>query len=143
MPPGCLNAAVITSVCAVAAGGLTTWLVVNRGIRRRDERSARGEVIEVPCMLRHPAREGRWLRGRMAVGSSTVAWEPRTRAGAKVPGPTALRQVGTRAPAWREGLRVNPRCTIVACDSSVGAVEIAVMPHDLGHLLLALERSAT
>ncbi|MFH9327683.1 hypothetical protein ACH4KU_01665 [Streptomyces althioticus] len=133
----------ITSVCAMAAGGLTTWLVVSRRARRRDERAARGEVIEVPCMLRHPARRGRWLRGRMAVGPSTVSWEPRTRAGAEAPVPSALRLVGTRAPSWREGLRVNPRCTIVACDSSVGAVEIAVMPHDLGHLLLALERTAT
>ncbi|MGJ7020125.1 hypothetical protein [Streptomyces griseorubens] len=133
----------ITSVCAVAAGGLTTWLVVSRGVRRRDERAARGEVIEVPCVLRHPAaREGRWLRGRMAVGPSTVAWKPSTRAGAKMPAPTALRHTGTRAPSWREGLRMNPRCTIVACDSSVGAVEIAVMPRDLGHLLLAVERSA-
>ncbi|MFH9179247.1 hypothetical protein [Streptomyces albogriseolus] len=131
----------ITSLCAIAAGVLTA-LVLSRTVRRRNERAAEGGTIEVPCMLRHPAREGRWLRGRMAVGPSTVAWKPRTRVGAEVPAPCALRRVGMRAPAWREGLRVNPRCTIVACDSSVGAVEIAVMPHDLGHLLLALERTA-
>ncbi len=138
----CLNTAVITSVCAIAAGALTV-LALGRTVRRRDERAARGGSIEVPCMLRHPARERRWLRGRMVVAPATVAWKPRTRAGAEVPAPTALRQVGTRAPTWWEGLRMNPRCTIVACDSSVGAVEIAVMPHDLGHLLLALDRTAT
>ncbi|MCO4696015.1 hypothetical protein LRR80_02072 [Streptomyces sp. RO-S4] len=137
-----LNAPVIGFVCVLLAGALTAWLV--RGtIRRRDGRAARGEVIEVPCVLRHPAREQRWLRGRMAVGPSTFAWTPRTRAGAKLDPPTALRQVGTRKPTWREGaLRVNPRATIVVCESSVGAVEIAVMPHDVGHVLLALGRHA-
>ncbi|MFI8202492.1 hypothetical protein [Streptomyces sp. NPDC085937] len=129
-------------VCVLVAGALTAW-VVRGTIRRRDGRAARGEVIEVPCMLRHPARARRWLRGRMAVGPSTLAWTSRTRAGARLDPPTALRQVGTRGPTWREGvLRVNPRAMIVVCESSVGVVEIAVMPHDVGHVLLALERHA-
>ncbi|NEE26697.1 hypothetical protein G3M53_14640, partial [Streptomyces sp. SID7982] len=43
-----------------ATGGLTVWLL-GRRVRQRAARAARGAVIEVPCLLRHPARAGRWL----------------------------------------------------------------------------------
>lgn len=78
----------------------------------------------------------------MLVGLSTMAWEPRTRAGADVSLPAGLRQAGLRSPSRREGMRINPRCTIVECASSEGVVEIAVMPNELGHVLLALDRTA-
>lgn len=123
------------------AGALTAWLL-RRKVRHRALGAARGEVIEVPCLFRRPAHEGRWLRGRMTVGPTTMTWKPRTRAGADVSLPAGATQVGLRAPSRREGImRMNPRCTIVECASPEGSAEIAVMPNELGHVLHALSRN--
>ncbi|WP_143626405.1 hypothetical protein [Streptomyces viridosporus] len=77
------------------------------------------------------------------MGPSTLAWEPRTRAGAGVSLPAGLRQVGERSPTRREAMRINGRSRIVECDSSEGTVLVVVMPNELGHVLTALSRNET
>lgn len=136
----CLNAEVIELVVVLAAGGLTTWLL-RRKVRQRADSAAEGDVIKVPCLLRHPSQEGRWLRGRLLVGPSGAGWEPRTRAGAAVSLPEGLRQVGMRSPSWREAMKINGGCRIVECSSPEGPVLVAVMPNELGHVLTALNSS--
>ncbi|MFJ4867625.1 hypothetical protein [Streptomyces sp. NPDC088757] len=122
---------------ALAAGALVTWLV-RRKVRQRTEGAERGDEIGVPCMLRHPAREGRWLRGRMRVGPSGMTWEPSTRAGTAVSLPAELRQTGLRAPSLREAITINGGSRIVECASPEGTVLIAVMPYEVEHVLKAL-----
>ncbi len=79
----------------------------------------------------------------MVIGPSAMTWEPRTRVGAATTLPSGLRQVGLRSPSWREALRFNGGSRIVECTSSEGDVHIAVMPRDLGYVLVALEESET
>ncbi|MET9254703.1 hypothetical protein [Streptomyces sp. NPDC003717] len=55
--------------------------------------------------------------------------------------PAGLHQVGLRRPSLREAVRLNPGARIVECGSAEGAVLIALMPHDLDHLLGALSRA--
>ncbi|MFF7145794.1 hypothetical protein [Streptomyces nodosus] len=123
----------------VVAGGLAAWLL-RRKVKHRADSAAQGNVIKVPCILRHPSLEGRWLRGRMVIGPSTMAWEARTRAGAAVSLPAGLRQVGLRSPSLREAMKINGRSTIVECTSPEGVVLIVVMPNELEHVLTALKR---
>ncbi|WP_151769818.1 hypothetical protein [Streptomyces abyssomicinicus] len=130
----------IELVIGLTAGGLTAWLL-RRKVRRRAVRAAQGDVIKVPCLLRHPSLEGRWLRGRLVAGPFTVAWEPRTRAGAAMSLPAGVRRVGLRSPSLREAMKINGGSTIVECASSEGAVLIAVMPNELDHVLTALSRN--
>ncbi|EFE65610.1 predicted protein [Streptomyces viridosporus ATCC 14672] len=137
-----MNASMIELVVVLVAVGPMAWLL-RRKVKQRADRAARGEVIKVPCLLRHPSLEGRWLRGRMLVGPSTLAWEPRTRAGAGVSLPAGLRQVGERSPTRREAMRINGRSRIVECDSCEGTVLVVVMPNEVGHVLTALSRNAT
>jgi len=92
-------------------------------------------------MFMHPALEGRWLRGRMVIGPSTMAWESRTRAGSAVSLPAGVRQVSLRSPSLREAMKINGGSTVVECTSSEGAVLIAVMPNELDHVLTALSRN--
>jgi hypothetical protein len=131
---------VIELVVDLAAAGLTAWLF-RRGVRQRADSAAQGDVIRIPCLLRHPSHEGRWLRGRLLVGPSGTAWEPRTKAGAAVSLPDGLRQVGVRSPSWREAMKINGGSRIVECDSPEGAVLVAVMPDELDHVLTALKSS--
>ncbi|MFC8171408.1 hypothetical protein ACFUJ0_06695 [Streptomyces sp. NPDC057242] len=128
----------IEILMALAAGGLVTWLV-RRKARQRVEEAGRGDGIAVPCMLRHPAREGRWLRGRMLVGPAGMTWEPSTRAGAAVSLPAELRRTGLRAPSLREAMTINGASRIVECASPEGPVLIAVMPYEAEHVLKALD----
>ncbi|CCK24910.1 hypothetical protein BN159_0531 [Streptomyces davaonensis JCM 4913] len=94
-------------------------------------------------MLRHPALEGRWLRGKMLIGPSTMVWEPGTRAGAALSLPEGLRQVSLRSPSLREAMmKVNGGSRIVECTSSAGAVLIAVMPNEVELVCTALSRDA-
>ncbi|WP_234323049.1 hypothetical protein [Streptomyces bikiniensis] len=122
----------------LAAAALATWLV-RRKARQRVEAAGRGDGIGVPCMLRHPAREGRWLRGRMLVGPSGTTWAPSTRAGAAVSLPAELRRTGLRAPSLREAITINGGSRIVECASPEGTVLIAVMPYEVEHVLGALD----
>ena len=135
----CLNAPVIELVGTLMVGALTAWLV-RRKAKQRAASAAQGNVIRVPCLLRHPSLEGRWLRGRMLIGPSTTDWEPRTRAGAAVSLPAGLRQVGVRSPSLREAMKFNGGSRIVECTSSEGAVLVAVMPNELDHVVTALSR---
>ncbi|MHC3449706.1 hypothetical protein [Streptomyces prasinus] len=132
----------IELVVVLITGGLTAWLL-RRKVKRRAGSASQGNVIKVPCLLRHPSLEGRWLRGRMAIGPSTMAWEPRTKAGTAVSLPAGLQQVSLRSPSLREAMKINGGSTIVECASSEGAVLIAVMPNELGHVLTALSRIGT
>jgi hypothetical protein len=136
----CLNAPVIELVGLFVAAGLTGWLF-RRKAKQRAVSAAQGNVIKVPCMLGHPSLAGRWLRGRMLIGPSTMAWEPRTRAGAAISLPAELRQVSLRSPSLREAMKINGGSRIVECTSSEGAVLIAVMPNELDHVLTALSRN--
>jgi hypothetical protein len=136
----CLNAPVIELVGLFVAAGLTGWLF-RRKAKQRAVSAAQGNVIKVPCMLGHPSLAGRWLRGRMLIGPSTMAWEPRTRAGAAIALPAELRQVSLRSPSLREAMKINGGSRIVECTSSEGAVLIAVMPNELDHVLTALSRN--
>ncbi|WP_406005108.1 hypothetical protein OG440_02205 [Streptomyces sp. NBC_00637] len=129
----------IESALALVVAGLTAWLF-RRKAKQRADRSARGEVIRVPCLLRHPSLGSRWLRGRMVIGPTTMVWEPRARAGAAVSLPAGLRQVGVRSPSLREAVKINGGCRIVECASSEGALLVAVMPTELDHVLTALRR---
>lgn len=138
--PWCLDAPVIIHLFLFATGGLTVWLL-GRRVRQRAARAARGAVIEVPCLLRHPARAGRWLRGRLVTGPGTAAWAPRTRAGAGLGLPAGIRPLDVRSPSTREAMRINAGCRIVECASDEGTVLLAVMPHELGHVLAALART--
>ncbi|MFF9569928.1 hypothetical protein [Streptomyces sp. NPDC014685] len=128
---------------AVLAGGLTGWWLLRRKVRQRAASAAQGNAIKVPCLLRHPSLEGRWLRGRMVIGLSTMTWEPRTKAGAAVSLPAGMQQVSLRSPSRREAMKINGRGRIVECTSSEGAVLIAVMPNELDHVLTALSRIGT
>ncbi|MGW9450945.1 hypothetical protein [Streptomyces sp. NPDC055632] len=123
---------------ALAAGALVTWLF-RRKVRQRAEDAGRGDEIAVPCMLRHPAREGRWLRGRMRVGPAGMTWDPGSRAGAAVSLPAELRRTGLRAPSLREAMTINGASRIVECASPEGTVLIAVMPYEVEHVLKALD----
>ncbi|MFB7027479.1 MULTISPECIES: hypothetical protein [unclassified Streptomyces] len=123
---------------ALAAGALVTWLF-RRKVRQRAEGAGRGDEIAVPCMLRHPAREGRWLRGRMRVGPAGMTWDPGSRAGAAVSLPAELRRTGLRAPSLREAMTINGASRIVECASPEGTVLIAVMPYEVEHVLKALD----
>jgi hypothetical protein len=131
---------VIELVGLVVAAGLTAWLF-RRKVKQRADSAAQGDVIKVPCMLRHSSLEGRWLQGRMLIGPSTMAWESRTKAGAGVSLPAGVRQVSLRSPSLREALKINGGSRIVECTSSEGAVLIAVMPNELDHVLTALSRN--
>ena len=133
----CLNAPVIELVVVLAAAGLTAWWF-RRRVKQRANSAAQGNVIKIPCLLRHPALEGRWLRGRLLVGPSGMGWEPRTKAGAAVSLPEGLRQVSLRSPSWRESMKINGRSRIVECSSPEGALLVAVMPNELDHVLTAL-----
>ncbi|WP_234313590.1 hypothetical protein [Streptomyces sp. NBRC 109706] len=124
-------------VVACLAAGLTTWLFRRRAQRRADK-ADQGGAITFTCLLRHPSRGDRWLRGRVLLGPSTLAWEPRTRSGAGISLPADLRRVGVRSPTAREAIRINGRSRIVECVSPQGKVLLAVMPHDADHLLGAL-----
>ncbi|MEW2065339.1 hypothetical protein AB0899_32075 [Streptomyces sp. NPDC007002] len=128
---------------AVLAGGLMGWWLLRRKVRQRASSAAQGHSIKVPCLLRHPLFEGRWLRGRMVIGPSTMTWEPRTRAGAAVSLPTGLQQVSLRSPSLREAMKINGGSKIIECTSSEGAVLIAVMPNELGYILAALSSVGT
>ncbi|MEV7422912.1 MULTISPECIES: hypothetical protein [unclassified Streptomyces] len=130
----------IELVVAFIAAGLMSWLV-RRKVRQRAASAAQGDVIKVPCLLRHPSLGSRWLRGRLLIGPATMAWEPRTKAGAAVALPTGLRQVGVRSPSFREALKINGGSKIVECASSEGDVHLVVMPNELGHVLTALSRN--
>ncbi|MFE5512924.1 hypothetical protein ACFQ9J_20515 [Streptomyces sp. NPDC056529] len=128
----------IEILMALAAGGLVAWLV-RRKARQRVEDAGRGDEIAVPCMLRHPAREGRWLRGRMLMGPAGMTWDPGSRAGAAVSLPAELRRTGLRAPSLREAMTINGASRIVECASPEGTVLIAVMPYEVEHVLKALD----
>lgn len=136
----CLNAPVIELVVALAAAGMTAWLF-RRGVKQRADSAAQGNVIKIPCLLRHPSIEGRWLRGRLVIGPSGMGWEPRTKAGAAVSLPEGLRQVSVRSPSWREAVKINGGSRIVECSSPEGALLVAVMPNELDHVLTALNSS--
>lgn len=133
----CLNAPVIQIVVVLVAAGLTAWLL-RRKVKQRAESAAQGNMIKVPCLLRHPSLEGRWLRGRLLTGPSGMAWEPRTKAGAAVSLPDGLRQVSVRSPSLREAMKINGGSRIVECTSPEGALLVAVMPNELDHVLTAL-----
>ncbi|WP_346346101.1 hypothetical protein [Streptomyces sp. SID5789] len=130
----------IELVVALAAAGVTAW-VFRRRVKQRADSAAQGDVIKIPCLLRHPSVEGRWLRGRLVTGPSGTAWEPRTKAGAAVSLPEGLRQVGVRSPSWREALKINGGSRIVECSSLEGALLVAVMPNELDYVLTALNNS--
>ncbi|WP_329101955.1 hypothetical protein [Streptomyces sp. NBC_01439] len=127
----------IELVLPLAAAGLTVWLF-RRKVQQRADSAAQGNVIKVPCLLRHPSLEGRWLRGRLLIGPSLLAWEPRTKAGAAVSLPEGLRRVSVRSPSLREAMKINAGCRIVECTSPEGALLVAVMPNELDHVLTAL-----
>ncbi|MFE4832661.1 hypothetical protein [Streptomyces sp. NPDC056672] len=127
----------IELVIALAVAGLTAWLF-RRKAKQRAASAAQGDVIKVPCLLRHPSLEGRWLRGRLLIGPSGMAWEPRTKAGAAVSLPDGLRQVSVRSPSLREAVKINGGSRIVECTSSEGALLVAVMPNELDHVLTGL-----
>ncbi|WP_254875345.1 MULTISPECIES: hypothetical protein [unclassified Streptomyces] len=137
----CLNAPVIGLVGALAAAGLTAWLF-RRRVKQRADSAAQGKVIKVPCLLRHPSLEGRWLRGRLLTGPAVRGWEPRTKAGATVSLPDDVRAVSVRSPSWREALRINGRSRIVECASAEGTLLVVVMPNELDHVLTALSGRA-
>lgn len=132
-----MNAPVIELVVALAAAGLTAWLF-RRKAKQRADSATQGEVIKIPCLLRHPSIEGRWLRGRLVIGSSRMDWEPRTKAGAAVSLPDGLRRVSVRSPSLRETVKINGGARIVECTSPEGALLFAVMPNELDHVLTAL-----
>lgn len=135
-----LNTPVIQIVVVLVAAGPMVWLL-RRKVKQRADSAAQGNVIKVPCLLRHPSLEGRWLRGRLLIGPTTRAWEPRTRAGAAVSLPATLQQVSVRSPSRREALRINGRCRIAEYASAEGTVLVAVMPNELDHVLTALARN--
>ncbi|MGQ4361834.1 hypothetical protein [Streptomyces sp. SAS_272] len=137
----CLNATVIELAAALLVAGLTAWLFWRKAGQRADG-AARGDVVKVPCLLRHPAFDGRWLRGRMVIGHTSMAWENRGRGGAAVSLPAGLRQVGVRSPSLREAWKVNGGSRIIECASSEGAVLVAVMPNELDHVLTALSMNS-
>ncbi|MFC8828395.1 hypothetical protein ACFT9I_23960 [Streptomyces sp. NPDC057137] len=128
----------IELVVALAVGGLTAWLL-RRKVRRRAARATQGDVIKVPCLLRHPSLEGRWLRGRLLIDPSGMVWEARTKAGAAVSLPDELRRVGVRSPSLREAMKINGGSRVVECTSPEGALLVAVMPNELDHVLAALK----
>ncbi|MEH0512640.1 hypothetical protein QA942_18915 [Streptomyces sp. B21-106] len=137
----CLNVTVIELAAMLIVAGLTARLLW-RKVKQREDAAARGVVIKVPCLLRHPAFEGRWLRGRMVIGPTSMTWENRGRGGAAVLLPAGLRQVGVRSPSLRGAAwKMNGRSRIVECASSEGAVLVAVMPNELDHVLTALSRN--
>ncbi|WP_228081963.1 hypothetical protein [Streptomyces profundus] len=127
----------IELVVACVAAGLTAWLF-RRKAKRRAAGAAHGDAITFACLLRHPSRGKRWLRGRMLIGPTTMAWEPRTKAGAGTALPAGLRQVGVRSPTMREAIRINGGSRVVVCASPQGEVLLAVMPTELPRLLTAL-----
>ncbi|MDX3309650.1 hypothetical protein P1S61_11185 [Streptomyces sp. ME08-AFT2] len=137
-----MNATVIELAAMLIVGGLTARLLW-RKVKQREDAAARGDVIKVPCLLRHPAFEGRWLRGRMVIAPTSTAWENRGRGGAAVSLPAGLRQIGVRSPSLREAAwKVNPGSRIIECTSSEGAVLVSVMPNELDHVLTALSRNS-
>lgn len=127
-------------VLLLSVGAVTTWWL-GRQVRHRAAEAANGGVIAVPCLLRHPARDGRWLRGRMLTGPAMAAWEPRTRAGAGISLPAGTRPFDVRSPGPREAMRINAGCRIVECSSAEGPLLLAVMPNELDHILTALRRA--
>ncbi|RDS61386.1 hypothetical protein DWC19_31900 [Streptomyces sp. M7] len=137
-----MNVPVIELAVVLVAGGLAGWLL-RRKVKQRAASAAQGDAIKVPCLLRHPSLDGRWLRGRLVMGPATMTWEPRTKAGAAVSLPAGLRQVGLRSPSLREAMKINGGSRIVECTSSEGAVLIAVMPNEVDHVLTALSRIGT
>ncbi|MGW8745861.1 hypothetical protein [Streptomyces sp. NPDC055794] len=130
----------IELVAALAVAGVTAW-AFRRRVKQRADSAAQGDVIKIPCLLRHPSIEGRWLRGRLVTGPSGMAWEPRTKAGAAVALPEGLRQVSVRSPSWREALKINGGSRIVECSSPEGALLVAVMPNELDYVITALNNS--
>ncbi|WP_338119447.1 hypothetical protein [Streptomyces parvus] len=132
---------VIGLIGTLAAAGLTAWLF-RRKVKQRADSAAQGAVIKVPCLLRHPSLEGRWLRGRLLTGPAVRGWEPRTKAGAAVSIPDDVRPVSVRSPSWREALRINGRSRIVECSSAEGTLLVVVMPNELDHVLMALSGRA-
>lgn len=135
---GCFNAAMVP-LMSVLLGLLLGILLVRGKGWQRARSAARGEVIRVSCLARRPARGRRWARGRMVIGPDTVRWEPGTRRGLQAL-PDEVRQVDTRSPSWREALWMNGRARIIECTSAEGVVQLAVLPHELDHVLAALER---
>lgn len=127
----------IELVVALAAAALTAWLF-RRKVKQRADSAAQGNVIKVPCLLRHPSLEGRWLRGRLLIDPSGMAWEPRTKAGAAVSLPEGLRRVSVRSPSLREAVKINGGSRIVECTSPEGTLLVAVMPNELDHIITAL-----
>ncbi len=75
-------------------------------------------------------------------GGRHTEWEARTRAGAAVSLPAALRIVEVRSPSLREAVKINGGSRIMECASAEGAVSIAVMPHDLDRVVQALRSGA-
>ncbi|WP_257134696.1 hypothetical protein [Streptomyces sp. ms115] len=131
----------IELVGALAAAGLTAWLF-RRKVKQRSDSAAQGMAIKVPCLLRHPSLEGRWLRGWLLTGPAVRGWEPRTEAGAAVSLPDDVRAVSVRSPSWREAMRINGGSRIVECVSAEGPLLVAVMPNELDHVLTALSGEA-
>ncbi|MFE2315629.1 hypothetical protein ACFXC8_21165 [Streptomyces sp. NPDC059441] len=127
----------IELVVALTAAGLTAW-PFRREAKQRAGSAAQGDLIKVPCLLRHPPLEGRWLRGRLLIGPSGMAREPRIKAGAALSLPDELRQISVRSPSLREAVKINGGSRIVECTSSEGALLVAVMPNELDHVLTGL-----
>ncbi|MFF1833801.1 hypothetical protein ACFVXE_06300 [Streptomyces sp. NPDC058231] len=131
----------IESVIDFVVLGVVASLVgvlIRRRHRQRSEPAATGAPAGIPCMMRWPARGGRWRPGHLLVHAVPPAW--RASYGKQlVVLPDDLRRTAVRAPSTREGLVINPGSRIVECESSGGELSIAVMPADLEQVTRALD----
>lgn len=122
---------------AVLAAAGAGWLLR----RKHRARTAAGPVPGIPCMVRHPAGEGRWRAGKVYADQGVARWVPRR--GEPVPLPGG-RATGLRVPSVREGIAINPGSRIVTCAyEGGGSIEIAVMPLDVRELLAAVPQAET
>jgi hypothetical protein len=101
-------------------------LLEGRRRRRRLAALARGERVEIPCVLRDPALTGgRQQQGWLSVGDPPVTWRAKDRAESVVfsPGPLTMEAVDQKAVTFR---------------SEGGRTELRLHPDEAPHVLRAL-----
>ncbi|MQY13856.1 hypothetical protein SRB5_40120 [Streptomyces sp. RB5] len=130
-----------TITWAFALGGLAVALVISGRQDRLTAHLIDGRTIRIACSAKGP-QAGGWTRGRLVIGSGSWSWEPRGERGETRSLPPDLHLGEVRRPSGQERRGLHYRALVVEFASADGVVQLAVVPGEVEHVLMALERRA-